>query len=159
MKNILSILICLLSIGTTFVSCSDDDNNNEPQFEKSAEQDFAEIVRYAGTLYRVENGKTDVSTADAEVSILATDSAYIADMIFHCFDSSFKIDSLKGPVNIARANGGYIFYNNLESNMFKNKFSGIISEQGEMTTKFVMKIRSGRNTKTYNFEFNGSIKQ
>lgn len=154
MKKLLYIFVGLLSFGAVLASCSDD-NDDAPVINGTAEKDFAEMVRYAGTLSRVESGKTEVSTAEAEVSVVATDSAYVVDMIFHCFDSSFKIDSIKGVVNIARANGGYVFYNNLETNMFQNAFSGTISEAGVMATQFTMKIRSGRNTKTYNFDFTG----
>lgn len=154
MRKLVYLFVGLMTLSVSLVSC-DDSDDDAVAFETTAERDFVDTTKYFGMLTRVEAGKNMADTADAEISVVATDSAYVVDMIVHCFDTSFKIDSLKGPVNIARAGAGYKFYNNLETNMFKNRFAGCISEEGSLSTIFVMKIRSGRSTKTYNFDFKG----
>lgn len=149
MRKLFYIFIATSMLGFSFASCNDDDEDVRT-FANTPEIDAQGV--FEGTYTRVQSGMTDTTTAQGQLTILPTDSAYVADVVLTCDEFSLNTTVVS---NIAHANDGYIFSNNLLTNETKNPFAGRIDDAQNVNVHFIIKQRSGRKTVTYNYTFEG----
>ena len=149
MRKLFYIFIATSVLGLSFASCSDDDDDVRT-YVNTPEIDAKGV--FEGTYSRVQSGLTDTVTAMGQLTIIPTDSAYVADVLLICDELSL---SATVASNIAHANDGYIFSNNLLTNATNNPFAGRISDDQNIEVHFTIKQRSGRKTVTYNYTFEG----
>lgn len=150
MKKLIYLFIGMLAAVSLGVSCSDDDDNGT-SFQNTPEVDAAGV--YTGTFARVQQGLENPDTLYGEGTMTITaDSAYVADITVSCAELGANHTSV---ANIAHSNGGFAFSNNKSGNGFGEAFIGRIDGDGNAETHFSLRIRSGRNTKTFNFVFKG----
>lgn len=150
MRKLFYIFWATIALGVSMVSCSDDDDD-AIVFANTPEIDAQGV--FEGTFTRVQSGTTDTVEAAGNITIIPTDSAYVADIFMVCED--FTLNTTVAS-NIAHANNGYVFSNNLLTNATKNPFAGRIDEKQNIEVHFTIKQRSGRKTVTYNYNFIGN---
>ncbi len=151
MKKLLYFFLAMLATSFTLTACGDDDDNDSPaNFTQSAEQAAAGV--YQGYYTRQQAGTTTIDTADGSAEIIA-DSAYCAD--FHFTSTRFNLDA-QSVANIAHADQGFVFSNNVSANGLGGSWAGRIDAAGTMSVTFQLRQRVGRRTRTYNYTFVGS---
>ncbi len=143
-----SVIAALLALT---LSCSDDEDGNTV-FNQTPEEGAAGV--YSGTFQRVQVGAAvpDTTYSEGTMTVTAKES-YVAEVAYSC--EEFKINH-KSIANISHCNNGYVFSNNLSTNTLGAPFLGNIYEDGAAESHLTLKIREGRNTKTYNIVFRGN---
>lgn len=136
-----------------FTACSDDDDNGSIVMPSNPEKDIAGI--YAGTWTTTNQTSGDVSTGGGTISIAATDSAYIADLIINdCAEAN--VSAMKSVINVDwRTNNTYSFFNKTSTNELGGAFAGKVVNGKTLELSFNKVVRSGRKSVTYNYSFIG----
>lgn len=143
-----SVIAALL---TLTLSCNNDDDNNTV-FSQMPEEGAAGV--YAGTFQRVQVGAAVPDTTYSEGTMTVTaEKPYAANISYKCDEFSINHGCI---ANISHSNNGYVFSNNLGSNALGDAFLGNIYEDGTAKSHLTLKIRSGRNTKTFDIVFKGN---
>lgn len=149
MRKIIYSLAALLAFSFSFVSCSDDDDNNIT-FDTTPEK--AAAGTYTGTWTQTEDGATTSTTCNGTVTVAPTSNAYQADFTFEAPDFEINATSV---ANISHANYSFVFNNNVETNPLGANFAGMIDENGNLTVNFMKQRRVGRKQYTFFFVFEG----
>lgn len=150
MKKSLFIILSVIATFTVTMSCNDDDDNNM-SFAETPEIEAAGV--YSGTFSRVQEGAAVPDTAYSEGTLtIEPVSEYVATIKYECAEFSVNHSSV---ANIAHSDYGFAFSNNLVTNTLGNPFFGRIDGDKNVESHLKLKIRSGRQTKTFNIVFIG----
>ena len=154
MKKIICGMLFLLATGMGFTSCSDDDE--DITISHSTTPEIASAGTYSGTWTKEKVGG-ETTTASGTLVLAATDAEGKSEKyITYVTVSSAELKLEKSSnANISYANDFYWFSNMNTTNGFGTKFSGKINADGSATVSFTLVERSGRNTYTYNYTFEG----
>ena len=149
MKKIVYSLVVLLAMSCVFIACSNDDNN-DMNFDTTAEKAAAGI--YQGMWTQTEDGTDNIPTCEGTITLTPTDSVNCVDITFNAPDFSISATSV---ANIAHAQNGFVFNNNVDKNGLEAAFAGKIDENGTLKANFMKQMRVGRKQYTYFFVFEG----
>lgn len=150
MRKFIYLFLSLSTFVALCAACSDD-KNDERTFDQSAE--YAAQGVYTGTFSREQEGaavpEVNYSEGTLTITPAGTNSATIK---YEC--AEFSIDH-QCVANICHSNDGFAFSNNLASNEIGSAFFGRIDDSSNIESHLKLRIRSGRNTKTYIIQFTG----
>lgn len=155
MKKILYSFMMLFVATLCFTACSDDDDDNGSiVMPSNPEKDIAGT--YSGTWTTTNQTSGAVSTGAGTITIAATDSAYVADLIINeCTDANVSV--MKSVVNVDwRTNNTYSFFNKTSTNELGGAFAGKVIDGKTLELSFNKVVRSGRKSVTYNYSFVGT---
>ena len=133
-------------LALTLTACSDDDK--DISYDNAPEK--AAAGTYSGTWSRVAEGEEVTGTGT--VTLTATGTAYNVDVAFDCPDFDISATSV---ANIAHANDGFVFNNNLSGNGLEAAFGGKIDESGNLGVNFQKEVKVGRKRTVSVFTFIG----
>lgn len=153
MKKLFYSLFVVLSLGCTFVSCGDDDDDANYNYTTTPE--IASAGTYIGTWTRTLDGVAEEFSGS--VTLTATDRAGVTNVQFVCEGATLDASSV---ANIWNANDGFGFMQQITTGNTDNglgaAFAGRVLADGSLTTSFTLTQRQGRVTKTYIYNFTGS---
>ena len=153
MKKYLYSIFAILTISCTFVACSDDES--DPSYDHSVNAATASAGTYSGIWSRWQEG-TESETASGTITLAAGSNANTTNMTFTSTDVALGMTS---PANIAWANDGFIFNQNVtnmnDANELGTIFAGRINN-GKISVSFSRSTKEGRKTITYFYSFEGT---
>lgn len=149
MKKFIYSMFAVLTLGFTFVSCGDDNDDPSINFDTTAEQGSAGT--YSGTWTRTGDDGTE--TYNGTITLVAAGSNTTT-ATFSCPDANLNATSI---ANVWHANYGFQFFNQTagSANGLGASFSGRIDESGNMSASFTISQKVGRKTVEYKYEFIG----
>lgn len=150
MKKILFSFIAVLALSCTFVACSDDEDEN---YSYSTTADQATAGTYSGTWTRTLDGVAE--TFDGTITFASAGTAGVSNVTFSCPGTSLDATSV---ANVWNAKYDFQFMNQTTStaNGLGTAFSGIISEDGQITVAFTLTQKVGRKAYDYQYQFAGN---
>lgn len=136
------------------MSCSNDDG--DPTYSHYQVPSKEIEGTYSGTFTRIQYNSPSAVPESGEgiMVITSTESSNRADVQFTC--EPLNIATVTIPVNVTFENDGILYYNHSTSNPLGAVVTGHISGDQKTMSKFQVKIRVGRSTKTYDVSFSGS---
>lgn len=154
MKKIIFLLIVIIAASCVTMSCSNDDDSLSYSRSQTPSQEIEGT--YSGTFTRVlYNSPSAVpESGEGKLVITSTESSNRANVQFTC--EPLNIATATIPVNVTFENDGLLFYNHSTSNLLGSVITGRIDGSKKTISKFQVKIRIGRSTKTYDVFFSGS---
>jgi hypothetical protein len=153
MKKFIYSIFAFFAISCTFVACSSDDS--DPSYDHSVNAATASASTYSGTWLRWQDG-TEKESAPGTITLTAGSNANATNMTFSCAEFELNMSS---PANIAWANDGYVFNQNVTNNNDANELGSIFAGRivnGKISTSFSRTTKVGRKTTTYFYSFEGS---
>ena len=150
MKRFIYSVIAVLTLGSTFVACGDD--NDDPSIDYSTTAEQGSAGTYTGEWTRTGSDATDVFSGT--VTLAASGTANVTEVTFSCPDASLDATSV---ANVWHANYGYEFFNQTvsDANKLGVAFSGRIDESGNMVASFTISQKVGRKNYEFKYEFKG----
>ena len=153
MKKYLYSIFAILTISSIFVACSKDES--DPSYDHSMNAATASAGTYSGTWSRLQEG-TESVTASGNMTLAAGSNANTTNATFTCADFNLGMTS---PANIAWANDGFVFNQNVINDNAANELGTIFAGRiinGKITVKFSRTTKEGRKTTTYFYSFEGA---
>lgn len=154
MKDMKKVLFPLLAI-LALTACGNKENEEEyTDYPPTSTPEIEAQGSYVGTFTRilVNSATAEPESAEGQLIITASDTAYVAHAQFECEPLGISAGTV---VNISFAGKGFVFYNDLPGNTLGSPISGRISEDRLTQASFQLKIRQGRSTKTFDISFSG----
>lgn len=152
MKKFIYTILALAAV--TLVSCDQRGKDKDVKFDTvSASEGIAGT--YNGTWTYVKNTE-EPATVEGSIVFTATEDKYVANITVASVDGNLN---LSGIANVAHANLGYMFYNNvgLVVDATTNAaFSGQVNEDKSITIQFTYEKPNGRKKDKYTYSFLGS---
>ena len=150
MKRFIYSIVALFTLGCTFVSCGDDNDDPVINYDTTAAQGSAGT--YSGTWTRT--GDDGTSEYAGSITLAAAGGENATNVTFSCPEASLDATSI---ANVWHSNYGYQFFNQTASaaNGLGASFSGRIDESGNMTASFTISQKVGRKNYEYVYEFIG----
>ena len=150
MKRFIYSIVALFTLGCTFVSCGDDNDDPVINYDTTAAQGSAGT--YSGTWTRTGDDGSD--TYNGSITLTAGNGANATSVTFSCPEASLDATS---TANVWHSNYGYQFFNQTASaaNGLGASFSGRIDESGNMTASFTISQKVGRKNYEFKYEFRG----
>lgn len=153
MKNLLYVLVAIMTLGSVFVSCKSDDN--DPNYNQNGTPATASAATYSGTWSRSQSdGETE--TASGTITLAAGSNDYTTNITFSCPDFNINNTSV---ANITWANDGFVFNQNKTDKNPDNELGAIYAGHiinGQLNTIFSKTTKVGRKTTTFYYSFTGS---
>lgn len=151
MKKIFSIFLIALALCVT--SCKDEVEIADPGVPTNPEKAIEGV--YTGTLTRTPRSNGEVKSGPCTLTIMPTEERYIATVKISCPDLSVDLESFANV--LPSPQGDYSFYNNLLGNGFGAVFTGSVNcKVNEAQLDYVLSIKEGRKTITFDFAFEGT---
>ena len=151
MKRFIYSIVALFTLGCTFVSCGDDNDDPVINYDTTAEQGSAGT--YTGTWLRTsDDGSTD--SYSGTVTLAASGTPNVTNVTFSCPETSIEATSI---ANVWHANYSFHFVNQTtsDSNKLGATFAGIIDEAGNLNVAFTISQKVGRKNYEFKYEFKG----
>jgi hypothetical protein len=150
MKRFIYSIVALFTLGCTFVSCGDDNDDPVINYDTTAAQGSAGT--YSGTWTRT--GDDGTSEYAGIITLAAAGGENATNVTFSCPEASLDATSI---ANVWHSNYGYQFFNQTASaaNGLGASFSGRIDEAGNMNASFTLSQKVGRKNYEFKYEFIG----
>jgi len=150
MKRFIYSIVALFTLGCTFVSCGDDNDDPVINYDTTAAQGSAGT--YSGTWTRT--GDDGTSEYAGTITLAAASDANATNVTFSCPEADLNATSL---ANVWHSNYGFQFYNQTVSsaNGLGVAFSGRIDESGNLISSFTLSQKVGRKNYEFKYEFIG----
>ena len=141
-------MFAVLALSCTFVACS---NNDDEDINFSSTAEVGSAGTYTGTYTRIYEGET--VTYSGSITLAASGTTNVSTLTATCSDAGIDITA---PVNIAHANYGYAFVNNVATDFGTNGIAGHITDSNVLTASFTISQKVGKKNYEFIYSFEGN---
>ena len=141
-------MIAVFALCLFNVACSNNDEDENINYSSTAEVGSAGT--YSGTWTRLYEGET--TTYSGTITMAASGTTGVSTLTATCTDVDINITA---PVNIAHANYGYSFVNNLATAFGTNGIAGHITDTDILTASFTLSQKVGKKNYEFVYSFEG----